>query len=218
LITNFQRSQVSSNLPSPKKSEVMGWLSKLRLRLYGSDRQADFEKALRKELEDWNRSAWRDEICGRRERGGGNQYTLSGTLSKVAAAAYRTSEKVYFTGMAQTFPNGDRLEYGKQGKVVGPATGGPSFKVQFPGNKGPLYMWLNQLSRTAPAPLPGNYHSSEKVYFTGKTQTLSNGDRLEYGKQGEVVGPVTAPNFKVGEGLDVQFPGKIRRVGLADLT
>ena len=61
-----------------------------------------------------------------------------------------------------------------------------------------------QLSHEPPPPLPGGYTVREQVYFTGAGVTLENGDRLEHGKQGEVVGPATS--YK-GKGVDVRFPG-----------
>ena len=61
-----------------------------------------------------------------------------------------------------------------------------------------------QLSHEPPLPLPGGYTVREQVYFTGAGETIKNGDQLEHGKQGEVVGPATSLN---GEGVDVRFPG-----------
>ena len=46
-----------------------------------------------------------------------------------------------------------------------------------------------QVSREPPPPIPGGYVMSDKVYFTGASETFENGDRLEHGTQGEVVGP-----------------------------
>ena len=63
-----------------------------------------------------------------------------------------------------------------------------------------------QVSREPPPPLPGGYVVSEQVYFTGAGVTLENGDRLEHGKQGEVVGPAKAESHK-GKSVDVRFPG-----------
>ena len=61
-----------------------------------------------------------------------------------------------------------------------------------------------QVSREPPPPLPGGYAVGEQVYYTGKSETIENGYRLEHGKQGEVVGPATS--YK-GKGVDVRFPG-----------
>ena len=55
------------------------------------------------------------------------------------------------------------------------------------------------------APLPGGYAVGDKVYYTGTSKTFENGDRLEYGKQGEVEGPVN--EVLNGEGVAVLFSG-----------
>jgi len=46
-----------------------------------------------------------------------------------------------------------------------------------------------QVSRDAPPPLPGGYKVGEKVFYTWSSCTLSNGDKLVHGQQGEVTGP-----------------------------
>ena len=63
-----------------------------------------------------------------------------------------------------------------------------------------------QVSREPPPPLPGGYTVGEQVYFTGASQTFENGDQVEHGKQGEVVGPAIAESHK-GKGVAVLFPG-----------
>ena len=63
-----------------------------------------------------------------------------------------------------------------------------------------------QVSREPPPPLPGGYVVSDKVYYTGTGDTFDDGDRLEHGKQGEVVGPATSERCG-GRGLAVLFPG-----------
>ena len=63
-----------------------------------------------------------------------------------------------------------------------------------------------QVSREPPPPLPGGYVVSDKVYFTGKSETFESGDRLEHGKRGEVVGPATCESHR-GKGVAVLFRG-----------
>ena len=55
-------------------------------------------------------------------------------------------------------------------------------------------------------PLPGGYVVGEQVYYTGTTKTFETGDRLENGKQGEVVGPATSEAAE-GKGVGVFYPG-----------
>ena len=62
------------------------------------------------------------------------------------------------------------------------------------------------MSRSAPPPLPGGYKVSDKVFFTGTSDTLSNGDKVVHGQQGEVMGPATSESYK-GKGVVVLFPG-----------
>ena len=63
-----------------------------------------------------------------------------------------------------------------------------------------------QVSRESPPPLPGGYVLGEQVYFTGSSKSFKDGNRLEHGKQGEVVGPATSETLK-GKGVAVLFPG-----------
>ena len=87
-------------------------------------------------------------------------------------------EQVYFTGKGKTFNNGDRLEHGKQGEVVGPATSkgykGKGVAVLFPGNKGAIICLLNQVRRgrrhaathsSPPAPTAPPPHPTYGVYL-----------------------------------------------------
>ena len=63
-----------------------------------------------------------------------------------------------------------------------------------------------QVSRDAPPPLPGGYTVGEKVFYTGASQTLSDGNKLVHSQQGEVTGPATLETYK-GKGVNVLFPG-----------
>ena len=54
--------------------------------------------------------------------------------------------------------------------------------------------------------IPGGYAMGETIYFTGASKTLSTGDKVVHGQQGEVVGPATRENHK-GKGVKVQLPG-----------
>jgi len=62
------------------------------------------------------------------------------------------------------------------------------------------------VSRDAPPPLPGGYKVGEKVFCAAASQTLSNGDKLVHGQQGEVTGPATLEGYK-GKGVCLRFPG-----------
>ena len=69
-----------------------------------------------------------------------------------------------------------------------------------------MYRVGAQVSHESPPPLPGGYTAGEQVYYTGKSYTFESGDRLEHGKQGEVVGPGTGESHR-GKGVRVRFPG-----------
>ena len=62
------------------------------------------------------------------------------------------------------------------------------------------------MSRDPPPPLPGGYTVGEKVFFTGANETVSTGDKIVHGQQGEVTGPATLETLK-GKGVAVRFPG-----------
>ena len=51
----------------------------------------------------------------------------------------------------------------------------------------------------------------EQVYYTGSSKTFEDGDRLEHGKQGEVVGPATSETVK-GKGVAVLYPGNTEAI------
>ena len=63
-----------------------------------------------------------------------------------------------------------------------------------------------QVSREPPPPLLGGYTVGEQVYYTGESHIFENGDWLEHGKHGEVVGPATFESHQ-GKGVKVRFPG-----------
>ena len=65
------------------------------------------------------------------------------------------------------------------------------------------------MSRAAPPPLPGGYKPGEKVFYTGASWTVTSGDKVVHGQQGEVMGPITTEPHK-GQGVAVCFPGNKR--------
>ena len=81
---------------------------------------------------------------------------------------YTVGEQVYYTGASHTFEWGDRLEHGKQGEVVGPATSenqkGKGVKVLYPGNKDVISCYLSQARRHAAPPLPPMHYTAPIQY------------------------------------------------------
>ena len=64
--------------------------------------------------------------------------------------------------------------------------------------------------------LPGGYKVGEKVFYTGASQTLSNGDKLVHGQQGEVMG--TGFGYDKDQRVAVRFPGNNWSVGCSLTT
>ena len=75
----------------------------------------------------------------------------SGACTQALPGGYTVSEKVFYTGLNHTFPNGDKLVHGQQGEVVGPATlethKGKGVNVRFPGNTASIGCFLNTVRR-----------------------------------------------------------------------
>ena len=88
------------------------------------------------------------------------------------------SDKVYYTGTGKTFENGDWLEHGKQGEVMGPVTceelKGKGVAVLFAGNKRMDYCCLTQARRLPPPTAPRcpsrpSFQSSQHYSACGRT-------------------------------------------------
>jgi len=124
---------------------------------------------------------------------------------------YKIGEKLYYIGANEMVSNGDHLVHGKQGEVKGPGTGEWEGRVliKFPNNKVNIACFVNQLSYSPPPPLPGNYKIGEKLYYIGASGTVSTGDRLMHGEQGEVKGPGTG---KWERRLLIKFPNNPRSI------
>ena len=65
--------------------------------------------------------------------------------------------------------------------------------------------------------LPGGYEVGEKVFFTGASQTLSNGDKVMHGQQGKATGPAIFRAHPSTQGCTVRFPGNKGNIN-CDLT
>ena len=78
-------------------------------------------------------------------------------LAQELPGGHAEGEEMFYTS-TNGETNGDNLEYGAKGVVVGPATGpitkGQGLKMQFPGKKDPIDCFLTQLSRTKPVRRP----------------------------------------------------------------
>ena len=97
--------------------------------------------------------------------------------------------------------------------LLGSVPGLPSSRPQLPLIlPSPLTMYpvgaqVSSVSHEPRPPLPDGFVLGEQVYFTGSTSRIfEDGDRLEHGKQGVVVGPFTH-HKGTGKGVRVRFPG-----------
>ena len=123
-------------------------------------------------------------------------------------------DALYFSAASWTAPNGDMLQYGSRGKVVGPATiqayTNKAVAVAFPGNKKPLNVLIKELSHDSPTPLhqlplAGGLRVGDEL-FLKMPGTTSTGEKFEYGRQGTVVGPAP-PDAAGDERVAMKFPG-----------
>ena len=115
---------------------------------------------------------------------------------------YRVGDAVFYAASNEKLSNGDRVLYGEEGEIKGPAylkhhkegvTEGVA--VKFSANAGVVSCYLTTLSRTPPATtLPGGYRVGDTIFYVGTNAKLSNGDRVQYGEEGEIIGPATFDN------------------------
>eukprot|EP00315_Gephyrocapsa_oceanica_P035074 CAMPEP_0185429556 /NCGR_PEP_ID=MMETSP1365-20130426/16843_1 /TAXON_ID=38817 /ORGANISM="Gephyrocapsa oceanica, Strain RCC1303" /LENGTH=545 /DNA_ID=CAMNT_0028033791 /DNA_START=72 /DNA_END=1709 /DNA_ORIENTATION=+ len=134
-------------------------------------------------------------------------YELSFEPAPPLPGGFALRDTLYFTGREQTFEDGDMVEHGEAGEVLGPY-GDNSLAMLFPGNNGAVYIRLTSLRRDPPVPLPGGFRVGELLYFVGSDLCFDcdNNTVLKYGTRGEVVGPAL-PSFANGNGLKLKFPG-----------
>ena len=154
-------------------------------------------------------------ICGGRATSSlRSTIVYTGDIDRMPRASIRPGGQVFYTGpcglYASTSAPGLQIDYGMQGHVIGPAQDGSGrVAVSFGrGNDGNV-CWANldlsELSHTAPPALPAGFVLGERIFHTGATHTYENGDRLEQGQQGEVIGPAW-PTMR-SQGLEVRFDG-----------
>jgi hypothetical protein len=122
---------------------------------------------------------------------------------------YTVGDKVYYTGTGETFDNGDWLEHGTQGEVVGPATRrrhrGKGVAVLFPGNKRAVECYLTQARRLPPPtalrvaladPLPKTQNNYVACGRTGEPRAATAAaGRLSAAATSPVAPRIAAPNF-----------------------
>jgi len=108
---------------------------------------------------------------------------------------YTPGQTVYMVGSSAIFPDGDKQEYGMRGTVLGPGRSSGDelrIKVQLEGNKGWVEVPLSSVADKAPPALPRGLKLWQPLYLIGNTITFPEGDHVEHGMQGILVGLVTA--------------------------
>ena len=118
---------------------------------------------------------------------------------------FAVGDLLHFIGRDQTFENGDMVEHGEAGEVMG-TFGDKGLAMLFPENDLLTDCRLTELSRDPPVPLPGGFRVGELLYFVGSDLCLDNNAVLKYGTRGEVVGRAL-PSVANGNGLKLKFPG-----------
>ena len=64
---------------------------------------------------------------------------------------FKAGEKLFFLGRSQSWDDGDKMEHGQQGEVMGASkTNKGSLLLRFPGNKENVIAAVSQLSRESP--------------------------------------------------------------------
>eukprot|EP00929_Paragymnodinium_shiwhaense_P030271 TRINITY_DN17180_c0_g1_i1.p1 TRINITY_DN17180_c0_g1~~TRINITY_DN17180_c0_g1_i1.p1 ORF type:complete len:1490 (-),score=372.41 TRINITY_DN17180_c0_g1_i1:231-4700(-) len=125
---------------------------------------------------------------------------------------YQVGDKVFFCGELQTFANGDALVWGGQGKIVGRSTFGDTqddkrVKVLMDACEQPCTVWLTQVAREMPI-IPGGFQYSERIQVVAaKRQTFKNGDRLDKGMEGQVIGISAVGDNQDNQRVKVRLDG-----------
>ena len=135
---------------------------------------------------------------------------LSASAPPPLPGGYILGQALFYTGPSHTFGNGERLTHAQRGEVVGPATsedGAKGLAMRFRGNKGFVTCYPEELSASAPPPLPGGYALGQALFYMGPSRVLEEGNQLTYGQRAVVVGPATLEGTKGTKGLAMRFPG-----------
>jgi hypothetical protein len=115
-------------------------------------------------------------------------------------------DRVYWQGGKQRFASGNMVVHGVQGKLVGRGSQEKRLFVLFDGNETPMEITMNQVSIDVPV-IPGGYDAGEDIYYCGELEKFSNGDTLENGLKGEVLGRSTTGNDMDEKRVKVLFDG-----------
>jgi len=124
----------------------------------------------------------------------------------VLANGLKVGDRVYWQGGKHRFPSGNCLMFGLQGGITGCGSTEKKIKVLFDGNESATEASLVQICVKAPV-IPGGYEVSDEVHYCGEKETFTNGDTLENGLKGEVVGRSTTGDASDEKRAKIMFEG-----------
>eukprot|EP00927_Polykrikos_kofoidii_P044571 TRINITY_DN38501_c0_g1_i1.p1 TRINITY_DN38501_c0_g1~~TRINITY_DN38501_c0_g1_i1.p1 ORF type:complete len:671 (+),score=154.91 TRINITY_DN38501_c0_g1_i1:123-2135(+) len=125
---------------------------------------------------------------------------------------YQPDDKVYYCGEAETFANGDVLEFGLEGQVQGRSTTGDAsderrVKCFFNGHKAGMAVFLTQVMKEVPV-LPGGFNVGDTVYYVGKSNSnFANGDKLHVNLRGHISAYASMGDGNDDKRVKVRFEG-----------
>jgi len=134
------------------------------------------------------------------------QEISSTKLPETLIDGWKVLETVWYCGASFQFPDSASLDYGAEGKVIGPSKMGDSdcVAVRFPGVARAVGLQPKEISRKPPqVTLAHGWKVKDEVYYQGPNNQFSKGGSLTTGTKGIVVGPHVDFNDKVY----VRFPG-----------
>ena len=118
---------------------------------------------------------------------------------------YILGKLFYYNGTSQRTPHGDRLVYGRRGRVVGYSD--DFLLMRFPGNKDTVPCKVNSVSPGPPPPLPDGYLVGDTVFLNATSKFFEEDRAVLYGAWGEVTGPAP-PGHSAS--ISVRFSGSTK--------
>eukprot|EP00927_Polykrikos_kofoidii_P043392 TRINITY_DN37467_c0_g1_i1.p1 TRINITY_DN37467_c0_g1~~TRINITY_DN37467_c0_g1_i1.p1 ORF type:complete len:309 (-),score=60.18 TRINITY_DN37467_c0_g1_i1:52-978(-) len=132
--------------------------------------------------------------------------TWLATEDPVLPGGYRIGDRAFWCGGKQRFQSGNMLAFGLSGRITGRGPTDKRVRVLFDGNDSAMDIGLVQLSRKPPT-IPGGYLVGAEVHYCGEVEDFANGDRLEFGLKGEIVGRATLGDASDEKRVKVSFEG-----------
>lgn len=124
--------------------------------------------------------------------------------------------KLHYGGPKREYENGDVLNFGDVGEISGTCgsskTEADRLIIKFVGHQNAKRirraLLFSQLS------IPGGYRLGERVYWCGSAWALADGDRLQFGQEGEIAGCTDVCDGMDKERVAVLFKGNKQPVAM----